>query len=320
MKLSPEEIFFSHDSISHRFSCGRFIEDTYQQLRDGDIHVSIIPRMTVTDIDGEWFAFNGNRRLWVFKKLAWEGRLQTIQVYVTDQRIPRKRFTTEVEGRRIEVRHRRDLDFPPPGPGLAARFRNKSTEQSFLDSVGGDGVLKTLALSYDQTGYFLFKKNGDWKYRGMSSRICDLMDKQESHSVEPAYVASGDDDRYFVKFEDGSMHWHGHAPKAFSKTVKKAAKVHAVAFGPRGGWWIKTNRGSQWNDLPEVLEETLQQEDQSADFVSVSEAGDAWFAEFPDGSYWEGLDDKCLALIDEHGQRVSRITFGHSDDIVLEFY
>ncbi|CAE7204609.1 unnamed protein product [Symbiodinium natans] len=326
MKLRPEEIFFSHDSISCRFSCGRFIEDTYQQLRDGDIHVSIIPRMTVCEVDGEWFAFNGNRRLWVFKKLALEGILQEVQVYVTDRSIPRRRFTTDTEGRRIEVRHRSDLDFPPPGPRICARFQNEATQQSFMDSATA-GAISSVALSYEGSGYFLCKTGGGWKYRGMSTEVGTAVSEKKD-STAPTCVALGDDDRFFVKLDDGSMTWK--ACQAFSKAVKKASKerltVEAVAFAPHGGWWMRTSDGaSQWDDLPETLQERLQEEDGSAMYVSVSKAGDAWFVEFPGYRTWQGVDDSCTKAIDEHGRRISRIVFGDCDfggcdDIVLEFY
>eukprot|EP00438_Fugacium_kawagutii_P031826 Skav208569 [mRNA] locus=scaffold177:142946:143926:+ [translate_table: standard] len=326
MKLSPDEIYFSHDSISSLFKCKRRIEDTYKELRDGDTNISAIPKMTVSDVDGEWFAWDGNRRLWVFKKLAMEGKIQKIKVYVTDEPIPRRYFTTKCDGRAIKVRGRSDLAFPPRGgPSFCARFEDHATQQSFLDSVTA-GTLRSLALSYDKSGYFYLQQDGGWKYRGIPSDLADLLGEKEFDSVDPTYVALGRGERYFVKFDDGSMYWE--ASNTFTKAVKRLGKrqtVDAVAFAPEGGWWMSTSKGSQWDDLPEDLEEELQDADCSADFVSISEYGDAWFVDIDGTAHWKGLDKGCRHSINEHGPGVSRITFGKChwfgfDDVVLEFY
>eukprot|EP00438_Fugacium_kawagutii_P017456 Skav220270 [mRNA] locus=scaffold3532:57220:58209:- [translate_table: standard] len=328
MNLSPELIHFSHDSISCRFRCGRHIEDTYMDLRDGRIHVSIIPRITVSYVDGEWFAYNGNRRLWVFKTLAIEGRLHQIRVEVTFRPIPRRCFTTQCDGRAIEVRTRPDLDFPPPHvdvPRFSALFQDGSTQQSFVDSASGC-IMECLALSYETSGYFYITAGGDWKRRGIPEELDVLITLKLLVSVNPTYVALGPDERYFVKFDDGSENWR--ASDGFTKAVKKLGRrdtVQAVAFGPRGGWWMRTSKGSQWDNLPRHLNQELEDADCCARFVSISQNGRAWFVKFDNDNYcWEGLDRDCSREINKQGRRIYRITFGSrsflgEDDWVLEF-
>eukprot|EP00438_Fugacium_kawagutii_P009902 Skav216395 [mRNA] locus=scaffold457:190178:196629:+ [translate_table: standard] len=292
MLLSPSEIYFTHDTINSCFICGRLIENTYKELRDREIRVSVIPRMTVTDVDGEWFAWNGNRRLWVFKKLEAEGRLQKIKVEVTDEPIPRKRFTTQSNGRSVEVRGRSDLAFPPQGPMKCARFDDDLVKRAFFKSVTSS-TLSCLALPYDNSGYFYITKKGGWGYRGIPSNLAEKISEKKSNWVNPRYVALWRDECYFVKFDDGSSSWR--VSGDFTKAVKKLGKrdsVQAVAFAPDGGWWFRTSKGFQWWDgLPEDLEEVLQDADTCANFVSVNERGDAWFVQFDESTHWQGLDE-----------------------------
>eukprot|EP00438_Fugacium_kawagutii_P009901 Skav216394 [mRNA] locus=scaffold457:187701:188795:+ [translate_table: standard] len=322
--LSPEEIYFSHDSISCHFKCGRHIEDTYQELLDGYTDVSIIPRMTVTYVDGEWFAWDGNRRLYVFKKLAMAGKLNWIEVNVTDERMPRSRFTTQFRGRCIEVRNRSDLNLSSlRGPSFLARFEDEPIRQSFLDSAIA-GTIRSLALSYDASGYFYITNGGQWTYRGihaMPSSLHDLIRKKASDSVDPSYVALGRGERYLVKFDDGYIAWEADC-RAFTRALKSLGSwntVNAVAFAP-AGWWMSTSKGSEWHGLPLDLEETLLEADCSAKFVSISEKGDEWFVEFEDRACWYLLDRSASNVLKEHSWRGCRLTFGSQDDNVLELY
>ena len=91
-------ICFSHNSINVRFSRRRFIEDTYDSLRNGKITVDMIPQMTVARINGKWFAWYGNRRLWVYRKLEADAVLDTITTQTTKCEIPRGKFTTQNGG------------------------------------------------------------------------------------------------------------------------------------------------------------------------------------------------------------------------------
>lgn len=102
--MEPSEIRFTHDSISPVFSCGRRIHDTYRELSTGFKSVHDIPRMTVTLMNGHWYTYTGNRRLWVFQKLEREGHIGDIFVDTTDRTVPLHRFTTRNGGRSVLVR------------------------------------------------------------------------------------------------------------------------------------------------------------------------------------------------------------------------
>merc|ERR1712211_134710 len=85
--------------------CERYsIYDTYRELSTGFKSVHDIPVMTVTRMNGEWYTYTGNRRLWVFQKLAREGYICDVYVETTDRRVPMSKFTTKDGGRSVKIR------------------------------------------------------------------------------------------------------------------------------------------------------------------------------------------------------------------------
>ena len=69
MQLKPSEIRYSQDSISMYFSGtdNGSILDLFEKLISGEINVSYLPLIEVAYYDDHWMAFEGNRRLFVFK-------------------------------------------------------------------------------------------------------------------------------------------------------------------------------------------------------------------------------------------------------------
>ena len=103
MWVLPSEIYFTHDSINPYFSCGRGIIDTYEELRTGFKDVTDIPMMTVAQLNGEWYTYTGNRRLWVFRRLQREGYIYEIEVHATNRHIQPSKFTTRNGGVSVKV-------------------------------------------------------------------------------------------------------------------------------------------------------------------------------------------------------------------------
>ena len=104
VSISPAHIHFTHNSISQRFSCGRHIEHTYQQLLEYQISIDAIPMMEIAKQDGKFWTYTGNRRLWVFRKLNSAGLLPSVNARLVQRRIPTKRFTTQNGGVSVQVR------------------------------------------------------------------------------------------------------------------------------------------------------------------------------------------------------------------------
>eukprot|EP00434_Breviolum_minutum_P042684 symbB.v1.2.038009.t1/scaffold5375.1/size55718/3 len=111
--LPVRDIGFTHDTIGKNFKDGRPILETLRQLRDGEIMPSAIPQMEVCWQSGSgtngnwgerWWSYTGNRRLWVFKQLASEGKLQKVEVQVVDRKIQPFRLSTRDGGESVRVR------------------------------------------------------------------------------------------------------------------------------------------------------------------------------------------------------------------------
>ncbi|CAE7037556.1 unnamed protein product [Symbiodinium natans] len=293
MDIRPSNVRFSHDSISHRFSCGRLLINTLAELESGRTHISVIPLMKVTRVGDLWFAYNGNRRLWVFKSLETKGFLRTIKVQVANQQIPRNRFTTDNMGVSVRVRGQPQLNLQSDTSSSSSSWKlwvcisDGRIEQSLLDSYDPESdEPDCLALNLDEPGYFLFRSDGSWKYRGMPDDMHDAIEEelQESDN-DPSKVFCGSDGRYFIAFEQGNQIWDG-ASRSFSKAVRQGPAVEAVAFSPDGGYWLRREDGSTtWLRVPRSLDRLLESSEESPEYVSMSSIG-GWFARFPDGS-WE---------------------------------
>lgn len=77
--VDPLLVYFTFSRIRPRFSCGRTIESTLKQFRDGELHPRDLPLLSVLT-DGENCYSQNNRRLYVYKQLKREGLLNTLPV------------------------------------------------------------------------------------------------------------------------------------------------------------------------------------------------------------------------------------------------
>lgn len=86
MYVDPSRIRFQHSRIRPFFSgCGRSVERTLEEIRNGTIPLSDLPPIQVLvgngnvandDADESWYFSLNNRRLWVLKRLREEGLLE----------------------------------------------------------------------------------------------------------------------------------------------------------------------------------------------------------------------------------------------------
>ena len=72
LQLRPSDIRYSQDSINIYFreEGSGTILDLFEKIINGEINVSFLPRIQVADYDGNWMAFEGNRRLFVYRVLV----------------------------------------------------------------------------------------------------------------------------------------------------------------------------------------------------------------------------------------------------------
>ncbi|TPP45490.1 hypothetical protein CGC20_31635 [Leishmania donovani] len=77
--MDPLLVYFTFSRIRPRFSCGRTIESTLKQFRDGELHPRDLPLLSVLT-DGAHYYSQNNRRLYVYKQLKREGLLDMLPV------------------------------------------------------------------------------------------------------------------------------------------------------------------------------------------------------------------------------------------------
>ena len=102
MNLRIEDIRYSQDSINAYFGYGRSFESLCRDLLSGTVTVDSLPRISVVQHDGNWMAIEGNRRLFVLKRLHAHGKLgrDTIPVNIGFH----GKKITATDGLSIEVR------------------------------------------------------------------------------------------------------------------------------------------------------------------------------------------------------------------------
>ncbi|CAE8640038.1 unnamed protein product [Polarella glacialis] len=102
-KLKPSEIRYSQDSCSQTFRCGRSLELTAKQLKDGNISAEInIPVIHVFKWLGSWFTAD-NRRLWAFRTA---GLNQVPVKIISFNEVWSNKLTTRNQGVSITLRGR----------------------------------------------------------------------------------------------------------------------------------------------------------------------------------------------------------------------
>ena len=83
IEIDPTQVYFSHSKLRKRFSDGKLIEDTLKEILDGILKVEDLPKIKVMyDPSTQRYISMNNRRLYVYKQLASQGKLTTIMVQI----------------------------------------------------------------------------------------------------------------------------------------------------------------------------------------------------------------------------------------------
>lgn len=115
--LKPSEVRYTHDQITAHFADGRSMLSTFIALLYGRVEIRLggndVPPIEVMQTDDTengreqklWYVVNGNRRLYVFKRLERCGAITTMQVIARkyDSIEMDKQFLTRNHGRSIAV-------------------------------------------------------------------------------------------------------------------------------------------------------------------------------------------------------------------------
>lgn len=115
--LKPSEVRYTHDQISAHFTDGRSLLSTFVALLYEKVEIKLgtndvppIEVMQTSEYEGGreckmWFVVNGNRRLFVFRRLEKCGAITTMQVIARryDSLEMDKHFLTRNKGRTVSV-------------------------------------------------------------------------------------------------------------------------------------------------------------------------------------------------------------------------
>ena len=105
MRKKPSELLYSQDSINKRFKNGKTIQETFEDFLSGSVDPDDLRPIAAKFINGKWIVCEGNRRLYVYKKLAQIGFIDRVPVvpYRGEPTI------TAVRGVPIQIRSRQNI-------------------------------------------------------------------------------------------------------------------------------------------------------------------------------------------------------------------
>ena len=138
----------------------------------------------------------------------------------------------------------------------------------------------------------------------------------------PEYIALGSEERYYLRYDDGTYEWFGNAAlKASCAEADQRQGLESIAFGQSfDSYFIVYGDGGYISeDAPaELLKIVGKRGD--LECVSLGSAGE-WYIRFTDGSaQWGGLDDQVLPHIRPLSKRITFIDFGSNLAYFVRLY
>nr|CAB3263313.1 uncharacterized protein LOC108950579 [Phallusia mammillata] len=100
--LAPSEIRFSQDTVAANFQNGGSINELINKIGCGYLKVEDIPTIKVKTVDEKYYS-EDNRRLYVFRVLQKQGKINSIPVHLV-KHLPEVKLTTKNDGRSVQVR------------------------------------------------------------------------------------------------------------------------------------------------------------------------------------------------------------------------
>ena len=101
LSIDPSEIRYIHDTIHTRFRGGPSVGETLRDLKTGFMNIEELPPIRIVRCDNKLYSLD-NRRLYVLKNLHECGYIRKTDVMLVNEEIPKRKFTTENDGRSVE--------------------------------------------------------------------------------------------------------------------------------------------------------------------------------------------------------------------------
>ncbi|CAG9462806.1 unnamed protein product [Pedinophyceae sp. YPF-701] len=152
--VDPARVRFAFSRIRPYFSgCGRKVEDTLQDIRDGKLDARDLPAITVMDRPDsgggdKWYFSLNNRRLWVLKRAADEGLLggaggREVEVRVRAMRPHElKKYTLETCACEAKFLYAAGNGDVPDGTAEGDRDGAAAEEEDEEEGSGDEGVMR----------------------------------------------------------------------------------------------------------------------------------------------------------------------------------
>eukprot|EP00929_Paragymnodinium_shiwhaense_P105887 TRINITY_DN7094_c0_g1_i1.p1 TRINITY_DN7094_c0_g1~~TRINITY_DN7094_c0_g1_i1.p1 ORF type:complete len:471 (-),score=68.24 TRINITY_DN7094_c0_g1_i1:650-2062(-) len=107
MYVRPLEVRFSQQTISPTFRDGKSLEETQSAIANGTMQKRDIPPIRVFKTRGGNLYSHDNRRLAMYKNLESNGKVGKIKIELTDQRVPKWKWSTLNRGTAVRLRQKR---------------------------------------------------------------------------------------------------------------------------------------------------------------------------------------------------------------------
>ena len=166
-------------------------------------------------------------------------------------------------------------------------------------------------------------ENGETAWTtNLTTSLYNKLNGRQNSLPPPEYVAIGSQDRYYVRFTDGSSQWVG--DDAMTKKLRGTnRRVKSVAFGEHwdSHFIVYDDEYWQYRNIPAELRNILEEEDCKADLdcVSLGPDGEYYMSATNGTAWWGGTTDENIASIAKVRDRVQFIDFADDDAFLCRY-
>ena len=162
---------------------------------------------------------------------------------------------------------------------------------------------------------FLYE-NGRWACTsGLSDGLYNKLNGRQRKLPSPVYVAMGSEDRYYVRFADGSSQWNG--CDDLSKVLKQKSNgrvVKTVAFGIDWDSYFVVYTDGYWSyiNVPCELMDIMEKRQNKSDLecVSLGPNGEYFLSAKNGRTWWGGMTTENMGIAKRKKDGIKFMDFG----------
>ena len=196
-------------------------------------------------------------------------------------------------------------------------FNSDDTKDSFRSEV-------TCVATNGRATIMLYE-DGDWAFsRGLPKGLYNKLHGRSLDHSRPSYVAVGTQERYYIRFRNGSSQWA--VPDGLSDELEKTSKkVASVAFGEDYHTWFVVYTDGSWEcsrSIPSGLDELMDSRKNRDDLSLVTLGPDGeYFLKAQNGKmWWGGISTAMSKTINKIGKdRLKFMDFGEDNTYFIRY-